>query len=185
MVVHTCPQKTESKILDVPAPKIFSPPTPEKSDKQLTLDDLKKRHGRNVWCLIPSDKPRWGIVDARRGIVVLGESHILSFEYYGEWKAFDTDEAASTSDFPDMSNRDIELEIFRCSGILNESIKLANAKLRNGIVGKVGEYRQALRMELERRKKENLPCLHANVTTDFMKDLYNPPTYCLDCGEKI
>jgi hypothetical protein len=115
MVVHTCPQKTESKILDVPAPKIFSPSKEE-------------------------DK------------------------------------------FADMSNRDIELEIFRCSGILNESIKLANAKLRNGIVGKVGEYRQALRMELHRREQEGV-CMHKN--RELISLGMEPKYRCLSCGEIV
>lgn len=57
-------------------------------DKQLTLDELKEMHGKPVWCRIPSDNPRWGIVDAESSCVVLGAHHRLMFYYYGEWKAF-------------------------------------------------------------------------------------------------
>jgi len=57
-------------------------------DKQLTLDELKEMHGKPVWCRIPSDNPRWGIVDAESSCVVLGANHRLIFCHYGEWKAF-------------------------------------------------------------------------------------------------
>lgn len=57
-------------------------------DKQLTLDELKEMHGKPVWCRIPSDNPRWGIVDAESSCVVLGANHRLIFYHYGEWKAF-------------------------------------------------------------------------------------------------
>ena len=57
-------------------------------DKQLTLDELKEMHGKPVWCRIPSDNPRWGIVDSESSCVVLGANHRLIFCHYGEWKAF-------------------------------------------------------------------------------------------------
>lgn len=55
---------------------------------QLTLDEVKALHGQPVWCHIPSDNPAWGIVDAANKCVMLGRYYMLTFDYYGEWKAF-------------------------------------------------------------------------------------------------
>lgn len=47
-----------------------------------------------------------------------------------------------------MTREEIEKEIGECSEIINKSIILLNAPLRNKILKHVGEYRQWLRQQL-------------------------------------
>ena len=60
----------------------------EQIKEALTLEELKNLHGKPVLCHIPSDNPACGVVDVENNCVCLGINYSLSFDYYGEWKAF-------------------------------------------------------------------------------------------------
>lgn len=56
-------------------------------NKPLTLEQLRQMDGQPVWCEIPQDNPQYGLVSSRLECVSLANG-VLSFKYYGEWKAY-------------------------------------------------------------------------------------------------